>query len=359
MNGPLRLANDALNRIERRSGRVRLMSAPVEVTIEPTNECNSRCLMCLPYRRDAALPRPESGYMTLETLQRVGPVLRRARRVLLGGFGEPLMHPRYLELLGEVKVRVPYVYFFTNGTLIDRETAEGLVRSGVDRIALSMGGATEETVRHVRGVSFAAVAAGLGELAAAKSRLNSITPLLEFNVVQMRSVVPEMKALVDLAGEHGVEEIDTPQMWVESAAAAPESVIGDPASLAALEEAVRYAEERGIRMRLSNNPPLAGECRGPWSSMFVGYDGTIFSCASERFRMGNAGDDLLRIWRRGTFAELRARLVSDPLAVCSGCPVLDVASYTNPAVHGREVSEELSAANGSPVAQVRRVLDEG
>jgi MoaA/NifB/PqqE/SkfB family radical SAM enzyme len=133
----LKLANDAVNRVEKRRRHARLLSAPVEVTLEPTNECNSRCLMCLPYRRDECIPHAESGFMSMETLTAATPALRLARRVLLGGFGEPLLHPDYLELLRRVRAEVPYVYFFTNGTRIDDATAEELVRLGVSRIAFS------------------------------------------------------------------------------------------------------------------------------------------------------------------------------------------------------------------------------
>ena len=40
------LVNRAANTIERKLGRTRLFSRPSELTIEPTLQCNSDCIMC-------------------------------------------------------------------------------------------------------------------------------------------------------------------------------------------------------------------------------------------------------------------------------------------------------------------------
>lgn len=351
-----RLINDGLCRVERRFRWTHLVSGPVEVCIEPTNECNSRCLMCLPYRRDRTLPHAPGGYLSMGTLWACAPAIRLARRVLLGGFGEPLLHPRYLEMLRWVRQRAPFVYFFTNGTLITRDLAEGLVRAEVDQVVFSVGGATEETHQRVRGVSLGAMLQGLDNLVEARRRSGRAAPLVSFNVVQMRSVLPELKGIVDLARHFDVANISMPQMWVESPAARAESVVGDSQSAALLSEAERYACAQGLNLSVSDNPPQDSACWGPWSNLVVAFNGDVFSCTAERYVMGNVEQTpVLGMWRSGTFRDLRRRLLHAPSELCPYCPTIDGSAFTNPAIHGRHLSEDFDSANGPARVHADRV----
>lgn len=351
-----RLINDCVNRVERRYRLTRLLSAPVELCIEPTNMCNSRCLMCLPYRRDDSVPHAPGGYLSMETLAACAPAMRLARRVLLGGFGEPLLHPRYLEMLEWVKARVPYVYFFTNGTLITPQLADGLVRTGVDAVVFSLGGATEETHQHIRGVSLVAMLEGLRNLTQARSGLGRASPKVSFNVVQMNSVLPEMKAIVDLARQYDVSRISMPQMWVESPEALVESVLGDAHAAHLLGQVEEYAQGHGIDLVVSDNPPRDKDCVGPWFDLVVAFNGDVFSCTAERYVLGNVNETpILQMWRSGAFRGLRRRLKGAPRDLCPYCPTIDKTAFANPARHGRHVSEPFDSTAGPARVHSERV----
>lgn len=126
---------------------------PVEslakVYVEPTSRCNLTCRICMRRAWEGPL-----GDMSAETFARVVEglqVLDPAPTVFFGGFGEPLAHPRIVEMVAAVKdVGVPAVELITNGCLLDREMSHRLIEAGLDTLWVSLDGITPESYSDVR-----------------------------------------------------------------------------------------------------------------------------------------------------------------------------------------------------------------
>ncbi len=350
INRRLRRANELLGRVEAALGRDDRFSLPDEVTIEPTNRCNSKCAICLPYRRDPLSPAPPLGNMSRETLERLAPLLRRARRVLLTGNGEPLLHPRYLELVRWVKARVPYVYLYTNGTLIDDALAAGLVAARVDLVSVSLGGATPATFERIRGIPMAPALAGIDRLLRARAATGGALPELEFTTVALNSVLPELPALVDLACARGVRRITMPQLLVPSPGLEAESLFVNPQAGELLDRGREYARAAGVELQVWDWPPRPARCAAPGGSTFVAFNGDVLSCAAERHVLGNVtATDSLAIWHSPGYRRLRRLLRSAPGEICPGCPAWsgDPAHFRRAVAHDRRAAGSFDPA-GNP-----------
>jgi MoaA/NifB/PqqE/SkfB family radical SAM enzyme len=71
--------------------------------------------------------------------------------VFFGGFGEPLVHPRILEMVAQVKaLGVPQVELITNGCLLNQETSAALIEAGLDTLWVSLDGIRPENYSDVR-----------------------------------------------------------------------------------------------------------------------------------------------------------------------------------------------------------------
>lgn len=112
--------------------------------------------------------------------------------------GEPLLHPKILDIIGVLRQKGLKCSVETNGTLVTAEVAAALAASPAAEVTVSLDGAdaaTHEWVRRVPGC-FAAALAGMERLSAAGLR-----PEVVFTV--MRRNREQLEAVVDLARNLG------------------------------------------------------------------------------------------------------------------------------------------------------------
>ena len=86
------------------------------VYIEPTNRCNLEGRTCIRNVWEEPL-----GVMTWDIYERILDGIRAFTpmpTLFLGGFGEPLVHPRIIEMVRQAKQRGVWVELITNGILL-------------------------------------------------------------------------------------------------------------------------------------------------------------------------------------------------------------------------------------------------
>jgi putative metalloenzyme radical SAM/SPASM domain maturase len=123
---------------------------PSKLFLEPTTRCNLRCRMCVKQSRDCDI---DEGDMSFALLSSILPALPRLDAVIVSGIGEPLLHPRLTEMLRLLDHRRgpnTRIGLQTNGTLLGAAMARDLVKSGLDRICLSMDAVSPETFSAIR-----------------------------------------------------------------------------------------------------------------------------------------------------------------------------------------------------------------
>jgi Fe-coproporphyrin III synthase len=165
--------------------------------IEPTTACNLSCRTCI--RNNWGMP---AERMSFETFQHIADSLAELpslKQVVFSGFGEPLTHPRILEMVEAVRRSKLSVTIATNGLRLDREMSAELVRLGVERINISVDGAHPQTFQDIRGAHLHNVAEHIHLLNETKRQLGSLVPSLGIEFVAMRSNVSEIKELAKLA----------------------------------------------------------------------------------------------------------------------------------------------------------------
>jgi len=123
---------------------------PSRLFVETTTRCNMKCHMCVKQSMGNGL---KEGDISRETFNAVIPALSQAEALILNGIGEPLLHPDLETFIRIGKESMPlgsWVGFQSNGLLIDEDRALSLVRSGLDRICLSLDAICPDTFRKIR-----------------------------------------------------------------------------------------------------------------------------------------------------------------------------------------------------------------
>ena len=139
---------------------------------------------------------------------RIAPYFDLFDMVFLQGWGEPLTHPNFWDMVAVAKQQGAKVGFLTNGLLFDRQAAKTACDLGVDLVAFTFAGATAKTHEINRnGANFIKLMESMKMLAAEKSRNGSKTPIISVSYTLMRGNIAEFPEAIALAHDLGVTQV--------------------------------------------------------------------------------------------------------------------------------------------------------
>lgn len=320
---------------------------PRFVQIEPVGECNLRCRMCpIEYRHDGR-PGGPPAFIEFEVFRRLVDGFPEMEELQLQGLGEPMLHPRFFDMVRYAANRGVRVSTNTNLTLLTPRRAQLCVDSGLAALHASLDGATAATYEFIRRrANFAKVLRNLDRVVAATARAGSATPELRIVLVAMRRNLGELADMVTLAHDHGVGSVfvqhlchdygepGLPPAYVAMRDFfAAESLLAEDAGRVAesFAAARRRADELGVDLRL---PPLTAAeprrnsghgCDWPRRGAYLSFRGDAMPCCMvstpDRANLGNmATQGVEAVWNGHAYSEFRAALDSaQPPDVCRGC----------------------------------------
>jgi MoaA/NifB/PqqE/SkfB family radical SAM enzyme len=316
---------------------------PRSLYLETTNRCDSQCQTCIRTFQTLEPPRD----LTLAELRRIVEQFPALDRVVLHGIGEPLLNRDLVPMIAYLKARGAHVLFNSDAITLTPARARALVESGLDEYRVSMDAATRETYRTVRGVDrFERVVENVRTLVALQGALGRATPRVSLWLTAMRINLPELPALVRLAGGLGVREVYVQRLVfygqglaVEAQSLFRELQAEEERSLA---EAEALAGETGVALRASGmttpRASLAGRdeaqrpwagCQRPWTLSYVTANGNVLPCCISPWTAKDYGELVLgnafhtpfrEIWNGERYQRFRTDFETDvPPDPCRGC----------------------------------------
>ena len=168
------------------------------VNLEVTNRCNLSCSMC---PVNSSLSRPVAD-MPLGTFQRIVDGTPGLEMVLMYQWGESLLLKDFFDRVAYAVARGLRVWVTSNGTLLTEEVCRKIIVSGLERIMISVDGASEVHER-IRGYPLGRLREGVERLVRVRDR--SGAPLAidvnmtvwEENEADVSRVRAEWRDLVD------------------------------------------------------------------------------------------------------------------------------------------------------------------
>lgn len=328
---------------------VPLPPLPRFAQIEPIGRCNLACRMCTVHERG-----DEVAEMSIERFAELLDQMPGLERLHLQGLGEPMLHPRFFDMVALAAGRGIEVSANTNLTLLTPERARRCVSSGLASLSVSLDGASAASYEAIRRrASFAKVMRNLARLVDARDAARS--PLaVRAVMVLMRGNAEELPALLRLLHAQRVTELLVQRLsndLRDSALPARyipiRSYVGEaelrasdlPRTQALFDEARQLAAELGMRLhlpRLDADVPRdvagRGRCRWPWEQIYITAAGELLPCcmvatadrASFGAVFGSGGDEptvgLLARWHGEAAQAFRGALAEGPApAVCRSC----------------------------------------
>lgn len=286
----------SLYRLKFHAAPVMNWRAPVHIDIETAGKCQLRCLHC-----NFGIDGPKRFGEDLQGMMKkpmAMKALREAREMgalscKLNFRGEPglckWLHEAvaYAKELGYTEVMIN-----TNLTAFTPHRLRLLVAAGIDKIIVSIDGASKETYEAIR--------------------VKGDYPLLLASMRWLWNFVADTdtKVIVQFVEQPlNAEERDwMPMVWGPYC------------------HEIRYQKVQDRGQGAATNPNERKQCPQPWQRLIVAWDGTIFGCCSNwhnEFPLGNYREMSLRkAWSGERMAELR-RIAKHPAsgAPCDKCQV--------------------------------------
>ena len=173
------------------------------ITVDISGMCNIDCVMCaLKGQLD------KKGLMPFETFKKLENVLRRVSTVSLSCNCEPLMNKDIIKMIDfSISTnRHIKVLLNTNGTLLTPDLISRLVKTGLDRIYISIDSADRETFEKIRsGAKFEDVIRNVKELVAQRKMRKDSSMKICVRTVASAFNIDELPAILDFVRDLGID----------------------------------------------------------------------------------------------------------------------------------------------------------
>ena len=255
------------------------------VQIEVAGQCHLDCIFC----PVAVLEKdPSRGNLSFELYESaIAPGLEAFDLVYLQGWGEPLLHPNFWEMISLAQDRGCRTGFTTNGAMLHARTVQMLLDTGVDILSVSFAGAKADTHTSLRRNSnFEQLCQKLETLSSQKQRGGYPGPWLELHFLMTQANLQELPDFVKLAKELGADEVVatnlayTPTLELDRMRVF-DSVSNHDVPIEILVQTEQIAKQAGIPFR---SYPLVMDCNTlvcdsePGESLYISHKGETSPC---------------------------------------------------------------------------------
>lgn len=249
---------------------------PTHIDIESSVSCQMACPMCLRHTMPEAL---KNGIMELKLYKKIIDEASKkgTYSVKLSWRGEPILNPNIIEMVKYAKTKgIKDVAFLTNGQLLSREVAMGLVDCGLDWISFSVDGLNGNYEKIRRPEKF-------------KSIVEKIKFLKHYRENRKKS-----KPLIRIQAIWGAIKHDpTPFFDFWNDIADKICIIAD--------------QVRGDLVVFPREKKYI--CYEPWRRITIGWDGQVSQCISDYEQNVNLGNvsthSIQEIWNGDSIVRLR------------------------------------------------------
>jgi putative metalloenzyme radical SAM/SPASM domain maturase len=181
-----------------------LREYPSRLFVETTSRCNLNCVMCMKQDRDGCA---HDGDLQPETFEALKDAFPGLDALVLNGIGEPLLNSHLELFISQARKLMPdqgWIGFQTNGLLLSNPRSMALVDAGLDRICLSMDGASPATFSSIRaGGELRDLEWAFSAIASAKAVCSRPDFQIGVEYVAMRDNLEELPAALRWAAARG------------------------------------------------------------------------------------------------------------------------------------------------------------
>lgn len=288
---------------------------PISISIEPTTACNLGCPECPSGLKQFTRA---TGNINIDLFKKMIDTI--ASHIMYINFyfqGEPYIHPKFLDMVAYAGSKNIYTSTSTNAHFLDDQTAEKTVRSGLDRLIISIDGTTQEIYEQYRiHGNLNKVLEGAKNIEKWKKKLNSSKPYTIFQFLVVKPNEHQVNDAKRIAKEIGVDTIKfkTAQVYdyEDGNSLIPEN-----------EKYSRYKKQKNGKYAIKNK--LLNHCWKLWHSCVLTWDGMVVPCCFDKDAKHHMGDlkkeSFETVWQNDRYQNFRSSLLKarNQIDICTNC----------------------------------------
>jgi radical SAM protein with 4Fe4S-binding SPASM domain len=322
------------------------MKLPRNLYIEVTNRCNLKCRACILYQGSWESARD----VTLDELVRITDQLPQLEHIALHGIGEPLLNPALPAMIRHLKNRNTFVFFNSNGILLDENRQNALINAGLDDLRISLDAANQHDYKAMRDSDrFEQIVSNLRAFVNRLRRLKVSRPALSLWYLGTRENINALPEFVRLAADIGINQVYLQRLVYFNdndgyGLATPDKtlVASDDRIRQRVEQGQDLAKQLGVHFKASglasplesvqadtrNHHSWKG-CFRPTTLMYITANGNVLPCCISPFStsdyasiiLGNVFETPLEeIWLGSKYRSFRkSHQSATPPRSCRGC----------------------------------------
>ena len=230
--------------------------------------------------------------------------------------GEPLLNPEFFDMVSYARRNKIYTATSTNGHYLDDDNAKQLVRSGLDRLIISLDGTDQDTYeQYRRGGDIQKVLSGINNVVKWKKELRSSRPFLIIQFLVFKHNEHQIKDIKRLTKELGVRfELKTAQVYDHE---------NDTLMIPENSKFSRY--KRGGDGKWALKKPIRNRCSRMWDGAVITWDGRVVPCCFDKdatYQLGKLDNQPFKeIWKGKAYKDFRKQIFTDrsKIDICGNC----------------------------------------
>ena len=288
---------------------------PISMAIEPTTACNLRCPECPSGLRSFTRP---TGKLASKLFSKIIEDVSEHLIYLTFYFqGEPYLNPQFLDMVHIAHQHNIYTTTSTNAHFLDDENARKTVESGLDRLIISIDGASQETYESYRKEGdLTKVLEGTKNIIKWKKELKSKSPKVVWQFLVVKPNEHEVPKIKQLAKEYEVDKVafKTAQIY---------DYENGSDLIPTIDKYSRYRLNSDGTYSIKNS--LDDKCWKMWQSCVITWDGQVIPCCFDKdasHSMGNVGEKPFRkIWQSKPYQSFRNGILNSrsEIEICKNC----------------------------------------
>ncbi len=289
---------------------------PISISFEPTTSCNLRCPECPSGLR--AFTRPTGMLQDPFFRETIDQLSKELLYLVFYFQGEPYLNPSFLDMVKYAASKGIYTATSTNAHYLTDKLAQKTVESGLDRLIISIDGTTQDVYAQYRvGGTLSKVLEGARNIVKWKKVLKSKTPFVFFQFLVVKPNEHQLKDILTLAKEIGVDEVRFKTAQVYNYEEDPNKLIPS------ISKYSRYRKNNEGKVEPKNN--LNNHCWRLWHATVITWDGLVVPCCFDKdaqHTMGNLkGKPFRQVWHDKAYVHFRRQVLESRrnIDICANC----------------------------------------